>query len=329
MSTPIIPLSEVYIARQRITPIVNHTPLVESPKLSDVAGCDICLKLENLQITGSFKLRGATNKLLSLSDGERNRGVITVSSGNHGRAVSYLAKKFELRAMICLPETVPANKREEIARLGGEVVIAGKTYDEAAARADELQSELGLTLIPPFDDPFIIAGQGTIGLELMEDFPQIDTVIVPLSGGGLLSGIALTLKLINPQIHVVGVTMEHGAAMIESLKAGHIVDVEEEPTLADALVGGLGAENHYTFPLVERYMDEGVLVSEDEIAEAMTFMLERHHMAVEGGAAVGIAVILHRKIKKLGKHAAIVVSGGNVSLETMREVVGNRYPYQV
>ena len=329
MSTPIVPLSEVYNARQSIAPTINRTPLVESPKLSDVAGCDIRLKLENLQITGSFKLRGATNKLLSLSDDERNRGVITVSSGNHGRAVSYLADKFGLRATICLPETVPANKRQEIARLGGEVVIAGKTYDEAAARADELQSQLGLTLIPPFDDAHIIAGQGTIGLELMEDYPQIDTVIVPLSGGGLLSGIALTLKQLNPHIHVVGVTMEHGAAMIESLKAGHIVEVEEQPTLADALAGGLGTENKYTFPLIQRYMDEGVLVSEEEIAEAMTFMLEVHHLAVEGGAVVGIAAVMHRKTEQLGKHVAIVISGGNVSLETLRQVVREEYPYQV
>ena len=328
MTDPMIPLKEVYTARRRIAPIVSHTPLIESAWLSRHIGSDIRLKLENLQNTGSFKLRGATNKLLSLSEDERKRGVITVSSGNHGRAVSYVAGKLGLRAMICLSAAVPENKRRAIAELGGEVVIAGETYDEAALRVDELRAQHGLTFVQPFDDPDIIAGQGTIGLELMDDFSQIDTVVVPLSGGGLLSGIALTLKQINPDIHVVGVTMERGPAMIESLKAGHIVEVVEEPTLADALAGGLGSENHYTFPLVQRYMDEGVLVSEAEIAEAMTFMLEEHHMAVEGGGAVGIAAVMHRKIERLGDHIAIVISGGNVSLDTILQVAGVEYPYQ-
>jgi threonine dehydratase len=291
-------------------------------------GSEIVLKLEGLQVTGSFKIRGATNKVLSLNDDERKRGVIAVSSGNHGRAVAYVAQRYSIPAVICISETVPGNKVQAIQELGAEVVIDGKTYDEASEGAERLQIERGLTMVHPFDDPYVIAGQGTIGLELMEEFPEIDTVIVPLSGGGLLGGIALALKSINAKIQTIGVSMDRGPAMVESLEAGEIVEVIEEPSLADALVGGIGNNNAYTFELIQKYVDETVLVSEKEIAAAMTYALEKHQLVVEGGGAVGIAALLAGKVKNLGRKVAVVISGSNVSLSTLMEVANSEYAYQ-
>jgi threonine dehydratase len=321
-------LADVYYAHRQIKETINKTPIIKSPGLAESVGSEIVLKLENLQVTGSFKIRGATNKILSLSDDERKRGVIAVSSGNHGRAVAYVARRFSIPAVICISETVPGNKVQAIQELGAEVVIAGKTYDEANKNALRLQNERGLTMVHPFDDPYVIAGQGTIGLELMEELPEINTVIVPLSGGGLLSGIALALKSINAKIQTIGVSMDRGPAMVESLEAGEIVEVIEEPSLADALVGGIGNNNAYTFELIQKYVDETVLVSEKEIAAAMTYALEKHQLVVEGGGAVGIAALLAGKVKNLRRKVAVVISGSNVSLSTLMEVANSEYAYQ-
>jgi len=319
----LITLSDVYQARKGIASLVSRTPLVEATWLSQLTGAQVFFKLENLQITGSFKIRGAANKLLNLPQAACERGVITVSSGNHGRAVSHVAGKLGIPAMVCLSDAVPGNKREAIEELGGEVVVVGKTYDEAAEGATRLQEERGLTMIHPFDDPLVIAGQGTIGLELLEDFPEIDTVIVPLSGGGLLSGIALTLKSADPAIHVIGVSMERGPAMVESLLAGKVVEIVEEPTLADALAGGIGPPNLYTFSMIQKYVDDTVLVSEEEIAGAMAFAIHKHHLVVEGGGAVGLAALLYKKVERLGQHIAIVISGGNVELPVLLNIAQN------
>jgi threonine dehydratase len=213
----------------------------------------VVLKLENLQATGSFKIRGAANKILCLSDQEREAGIVTVSSGNHGRAVSSVARSLGIPAAVCISEGVPGYKTNAIKELGAEIQIGGATYDQAAALAAHLEAERGLTMVQPFDDPYVIEGQGTIGLELLEDFPEIDTVLVPLSGGGLLSGIAFALKTTNPSIRTIGITMERGAAMVKSLRVGRIVEIHEEPTLADALAGGLGLGNAYTFEMIQEY----------------------------------------------------------------------------
>jgi len=318
-----VALSDIYIARKRIAAIAARTPLTHSPMLSEQAGAPIYLKLENVQHTGSFKLRGATNKMLSLPEAERTRGVITVSSGNHGRAVSYVAHALGIRAVVCLAENVPANKVEGIRRYGAEVVSRGQTYDEAAAHADRLRVEQGLAFVHPFDQPETIAGQGTIGLEILEDLPEVTTVIVPLSGGGLISGIALAMKSANPAIRVVGVSMARGAVMHACLQAGELVDLPEEPTLADALVGGFGGRNDYTFRMCQALLDETALVSEEEIAEAMAFMLEAHHLVVEGGGAVGVAAIRSGRVA-VGGPMAVVVSGGNVAAPLLCEVA-SRY----
>jgi threonine dehydratase len=216
---------------------------------------------------------------------------------------------------------VPANKVEAIQRLGPEIVLQGQSYDDAERHALSLQQERGLTMIPPFDDTHIIAGQGTIGLELLEELPDVDTVVVPLSGGGLLSGIALTLKSADASIRTVGASMERAPVMYHSLRAGRPIQMEEEDTLADALVGGIGSDNQFTFRMVQESVDETVLVSEREIAHAMAFALEHHHQVVEGGGAVALAAVLHGKVKELGQRVVVVVSGGNVEIPLLLEVV--------
>lgn len=321
-------LTDVYQASQRIMSTIQQTPLIKSTWLSEYAGCEIFLKLECLQRTGSFKLRGATNKILSLREEEKQRGVIAVSSGNHGRAVAYVAGRHGLPAVICMSETVPENKVSAIRDLGAEILINGQTYDAATEYALKIQAERGLTMIHPFDDPLVIAGQGTIGLEVMQELPDIDTVIVPLSGGGLLGGIALTLKSINNGIQTIGVSMDKGAAMIESLEAGRVVEIIEESSLADALIGGLGSENHYSFKINQKHVDRIARVTEQEIAMGMTYVLEKEHLVTEGGGAVGIAAVLAGKVKDLGRKAALVISGSNVSLGTLLDCARGTYPYQ-
>jgi threonine dehydratase len=316
-------LREIYVAKKRINGIARRTPLVSSSVLSKLTESKVTLKAENLQITGSFKLRGATNKILSLSEAERRRGVLAVSTGNHGRAVSYVAREVGIPALVCVSEAVPENKLQAMRDLGAEIVVAGKGYDEAEEEAARIGAERGLTMVHPFDDPMVIAGQGTIGVELLEEFPEIDTAIVPLSGGGLVSGIAIALKSANENIRVIGVSMERGPAMVESLKAGKPVEVIEEPTLADALAGGIGMENRYSFELVRQLVAETILVSEEEIARGMAFALKEEHLVLEGGGAVGIAALLHGKVQGLGKNVVIVVSGGNVSADTLARIVGN------
>ena len=321
-------LEDIYQAQYLIRDTIYQTPLLKSLRLSKYTGSEIFIKLEGLQVTGSFKIRGATNRMLNLTREEKTRGVVAVSSGNHGRAVAFVARNFEIPAVVCMSETVPANKVNAIRDLGAEVVIQGKTYDQATEIAMKLQKDRGLTMIHPFDDPYVIAGQGTIGLEIYHELPYVNTVIVPLSGGGLLGGIALALKSINPDIQTIGVSMDKGAAMAESLAAGKVVEITEEPSLADALVGGLGPENHYTFQLNQQYVDKTILVTEGEIAAGMTFALEVEHLVLEGGGAVGIAALLAEKVKDIGERAVLVLSGSNVGLGSLMEVAQREYPYQ-
>lgn len=321
MSVSDVTLRDVYLARRRIASLVRRTPLVHSPRLTEQAGCVVRLKLESVQETGSFKIRGAANKILSLTLEERSRGVVTGSSGNHGLAVAYLAKQLGIHAVICISTRVPANKADTIRQLGAEVVVYGETYDESVRHASRLAKERGLIMIDSFDDPLVIAGQGTIGLELLEDWPEIDTAIAPLAGGGLLGGIAVALKSASPAIQVIGVSPERAPVMYYSLKAGAPIQMEEEETLAHALAGGLGDDNRYTFRIVQEYVDDVVLVSEEAIAEAMAFVLEAHHLVVEGAGAVGIAALLERRVSELGRNVAVVVSGSNVEIPLLLKIV--------
>lgn len=312
---------DVVAARQRIAPLIRRTPLLPSSALSRHRGASIYLKAETLQETGTFKVRGAANKILSLSPEQRVRGVVTASTGNHGRAVSHVARELGIPATVCISERVPQNKVQALQRTGAQVVVEGQGQDEAAERAFALQHERGLTMVHPFDDPLVIAGQGTIGLELLDDLPQLDAVLVPLSGGGLISGIALALKSKAPAIRVLGVSMQRAPVMYHSLQAGHPVQMPEEETLADSLLGGIGLDNHYTFPLVQQLVDDVILVSEDEIARAMAFLLVEEHLVAEGAGAVGVAALLAGKVAKPGKHVALVISGGNVAPDQLLKVV--------
>jgi len=314
MSQLDVTLRDIYRARRRISPIATRTPLLRSPALAERIGASVHLKAENLQRTRSFKVRGAANKMLALTPGERERGVVTVSSGNHGRAVSYVAGQLGVHAVVCLSGRVPANKVEAIERLGAEVVVHGQSYEEAEVHALRLRDERGLTMIEPFDDPLVIAGQGTIGLEVLEDLPDVDAILVPLSGGGLISGVALAMKAADPAIRTIGVSMERAPVMVHSLRAGAPVDLEEQDTLADALAGNIGLDNRYTFRMVQQYVDDLALVSEEEIARAMAFALREHHLVVEGGGAVGVAALLAGEVRGVGRNVVVVVSGGNVSM---------------
>lgn len=318
-------MRDIYIARMQISSVTRKTPLIYSSVLSERAGSSVYLKLESLQETGSFKVRGATNKLLAMSEEEKAGGVIAFSTGNHGRAVAYVARQLGINAVICLSNRVPQYRVNAMKQLGAEVVRYGKSQDESYEHALSLQEKHGLTMISPFDDTFVIAGQGTIGLEILEDLPSVDTVIVPVSGGGLIAGIALTMKSADPNIHVLGISMECAPAMYRSLKAGKPVEVEEKDSLADALLGGIGLDNKYTFPMVRDYVDDLILVSEQEIAEGMFFALDNHRLVVEGAAAVGISALLFEKASGLGENVVVVLSGGNVDVSLLMGIATERY----
>jgi threonine dehydratase len=311
---------DVVEAKERIAPLAVRTPLLESRVLSESVGSPVYLKLENVQETGSFKVRGSANKMLNLSPEEREAGVITISTGNHGRAVAYVAGRLGIRATVCIPEGTALNKVQAIRGLGAQILVTGATYDEAEERALELASERDLTMINPFDDPLVIAGQGTVGLEIVEDLPEVGTVLVPVGGGGLIAGIGLAVKGGGEQRRLVGVSMDRAPVMYHSLKAGHPVVMEQEETLADALVGGIGPDNQYTFALLQRLLDDFVLVSDEEIAKAMLFALNEHHLMVEAGGAVGIAALLSEKLPEAKGSVAVVVSGGNVNLSLLLDL---------
>jgi threonine dehydratase len=315
-------LDDIFTAAQRIAGLIRRTPCIESPVLARAAGAaGVYLKLESLQNTGAFKVRGASNRILSLSDEEKRRGVITFSTGNHGKAVAYVAGQTGIPAVVCVSEHVPTYRVELIRSLGAEVVVRGHSQDEAEQEYFRIMKERNLVPVVPFDDPYIVAGQGTIGLEMLQDLPNLDVLLVPLSGGGLLAGVALAAKLIKPDIRIVGVSISQSPAMLESLKAGHPVAVEEKDTLADSLLGGIGVENHYTLSLVQTYVDEHVLIDEPEIETGMYYALKHHSLVIEGSAAVGISAIQSGKVDVRGKRAGIVISGCSVDLPRYLSVV--------
>lgn len=317
-------LSDVFAARQRIRHVVRRTPLVMDAKLSEMLGTSVYLKLECLQITGSFKARGAANKLLSLTEDEKKRGVIAFSTGNHGRAVAALSSELVIPAVICLSTRVPRWRVEAMRAMGAEVVAHGISQDEAYAMALEIQRDRGLTMVAPFDDPYVLSGQGTITLEIMENLPEVAQIIVPLSGGGLFAGVAMAAKVIKPEIKMTGVSMEVAPAMIRSLEAGRPVEITEKDSLADALLGGIGLDNQYTFELTRRHASQCELVTEKEIADGMFHAYDQQKLVVEGSGAVGISAVLSGKISGPGP-VVIVVSGGNADPETLCGIAAARY----
>lgn len=315
-----VALRDIEAAAARIAGKVARTPLVASPFLSRLCRQPVHLKLETRQRIGAFKLRGAMNAVLALGDEQRQRGLVTASTGNHGRAVAYAARQLGLRATICMSALVPANKVEAIRSLGAEIRIVGRSQDDAQIEVERLVAERGLIPIPPFDDPDVVAGQGTIGLDLVEDLAELALVLVPLSGGGLAGGIAAAVKALRPKVRVVGISMERGAAMAAAIAAGRPVEVVEEETLADSLGGGIGLANRVTFPLCRDLLDEIVLLSEAEIAAGIRHAKREEGEIVEGAGAVGIAALLAGKVSPRGP-TAIIVSGGNIDEAVHRRIV--------
>lgn len=316
-----IAVADIFKARRKISSVVRRTPLKKSIDLSKRIGTNIYYKLEFLQDTCSFKVRGAANFIAHLSPDERKRGVVTYSTGNHGRATAYMARLVGSKAKICLSNNVPNNKREEIKKVEGELIIYGKSQDEAEMRALELRDKEGLFVVPPFDNPYIIAGQGTIGLEILEDLPKVDSVLVPVSGGGLISGIAIAVKYANPKCKVIGVSMNGGAAMYESLKQGKPVQVEEVQTLADSLQGGILLNNKYTFDIVKKYVDDMILLTEEEIALGITYAFLKDHYVLEGAATLGIAALLTGKVKDVGENVVVLTTGSNIDNSQFLSVI--------
>ncbi|WP_146550684.1 hydroxyectoine utilization dehydratase EutB [Rummeliibacillus suwonensis] len=315
-------LQDVWEARSTISPIVKKTPLIFSAPLSNIFDAEIYLKYEHLHESGAFKMRGAVNAIHHLSSEAKSRGVTTFSTGNHGFAVALAAKKLGIRSVICVSTHIPQAKIDKIQSLGGQLEIFGDSQDDAEQHCYQLAKEQGLMIIPPFDHPHIIAGQGTMALEILEELPTVTNVIGGLSGGGLLSGVGLVMKTTNPSIEVIGVSMEKGAAMYESLKAGTPISVKESATLADSLLGGIGEQNIYTFKMVQQFVDHSILVPEETIKKGMAYLYKEHHIVVEGAAAIGVGAVIDGLIP-IKKHSkmVIIISGCNVDLSAHAQAV--------
>ena len=309
-------LGMILEARERLKGVAQRTGLVQFKALSDEHS-QIYLKTEDLQNTGSFKVRGAYIKIASLSEEERACGVIASSAGNHAQGVALAAKAFGVPATIVMPAGAPLSKVKATRELGANVVLHGSVYDDAYAEACRIQQETGATFIHPFDDPMVIAGQGTIGLEIMDDLPDVDTIVVPI-GGGLASGVAAAVKMLHPNVKVIGVQAAGAAGMKASIDAGHVVSLDAAKTIADGIA--VKKPGELTFELCSRYLDEIVTVDDDEIAQAILFLMERGKMVAEGAGAAPVAAIMNRKFDVSGKVAA-VISGGNIDVTMISRII--------
>ncbi|WP_299362739.1 hydroxyectoine utilization dehydratase EutB [uncultured Paracoccus sp.] len=317
-----VTLADILGARAVIRGIADGTPFVPSPFMSTLAGQEFFLKLETMQPIGAFKLRGAVNAVAALP--RDVAGVTCCSTGNHGRGVAYAAARRGIRAVICMSRLVPQAKVEGVRALGAEVRIVGESQDEAMAESLRICAAEGLVEISPFDDARVIAGQGTVGFEMMEARPDLDTILVPLSGGGLAAGVAVAAKTVSPTIRVIGVTMDRGAAMAASLHAGTPVEVREVASLADSLGGGIGLGNRLSFPLCRALLDDAVLVTEEEIRDAMQMLYFEDRIVAEGGAVVGLAAVHSGKVRAGGGPLATIVTGRNVDMSLFTRIIAGQ-----
>jgi len=314
-----VTLADVEAARARLAGVIHETPCAYSQRLSDLTGARVFVKLENLQMTGSFKERGAANVLLQLSPAERRRGVVTASAGNHGLAVAFHAARLGVGAVIVMPEWAPLTKVTAARRQGAEVVLHGENYDEAYARAREVETERGLVFVHPFDDLRVIAGQGTIGLELAAQVPDLEAVLVPVGGGGLAAGTAVAVKGRRPGVEVIGVQADEVAAMKAAWASGERVTVPSAPTIADGIAVRRAGE--HTLALCRQWVDQIVSVSEEEIANAILLLLEIEKTVVEGAGAVPLAALVNKKVAGAGKTVALVLSGGNIDVNLISRII--------
>jgi threonine dehydratase len=316
-----ITLEDIRDAREAIAPFIKCTPLVKSQFLTTFCGCPLFLKLENLQITSSFKPRGVFNKLLHLSAEEQNRGIITASAGNHGQAVAYAAQKLGYYARVVVPEPTPKVKIVGIKKYGADLVLFGDNYDEAERKAKELARRDGCAYISPYNDELIIAGHGTIGLEILEVALDVDVVMVPLGGGGLLSGISVAVKSVKPEVQVIGVQSKSSPVMYESLKAGKIVAVEKAGnSVAEGLSGNVGP---ITFEIVRKYVDCVMLVEEETLRKAVYLLWVHDRQVVEGSGAAAVAPVMDNKALFREKRVVSVVTGGNIDSNLFQSILSS------
>ncbi|HEX3470115.1 MAG TPA: threonine ammonia-lyase [Silvibacterium sp.] len=314
-----VTLQDVQAAHQRIRDFIYYSPAPRSDELSRITGQQVFLKLDNLQRTGAFKERGALNKILTLTDDEKQRGVIAASAGNHAQAVAYHATQRGIRARIVMPLMTPLVKVSSTTNFGAEVILYGANYDEACAEATRLSEEDGVTFLHPFDDDAVIAGQGSIGLELLDQISGLEAVVVPVGGGGLIGGVACAIKETNPRVRVIGVQTERLPSMLRATESGKPVTVAAEATIADGIAVRRAGER--TLPLVQRYVDELVTVDEEEIANAILILLEREKTLAEGAGAVALASLLQHKTSLNGQRTAVLVCGGNIDVSLLARII--------
>ncbi len=315
-----VTLKDVLAARERVRDAIYLSPCARTETLSRVSRTQAFLKLDNLQMTGAYKERGALNKILTLGDAERARGLIAASAGNHAQAVAYHAGRLGLSATIVMPETTPIMKVANTRGHGARVVLFGANYDEAYAEARRMEREEGLTFVHPFDDEVIIAGQGTLGLEVVEQVAGLDAVLVPVGGGGLVSGVAVAVKALAPKVKVIGVEADAIPCMQAAVEAGELVTLDAASTLADGIAVRRAGE--ITFEHVQSLVDDVVTVTEEEIASAILYLLEKEKTVAEGAGAVGVAALMHHKLPGLeGKRVCSVISGGNIDVNVVARVI--------
>ncbi|MBR4346815.1 MAG: threonine ammonia-lyase [Oscillospiraceae bacterium] len=311
-------LDMIYSASYKLKEIIRDTDLIHAPKLSDK--CNVYLKTENLQITGSFKVRGAYYKISQLSDEERSRGVIACSAGNHAQGVALAATRSGIKSLICLPSSAPISKIEATRAFGADICLVDGVYDDAYAKAVELTREKGYTFIHPFDDELVIAGQGTIGLELLGQLPKVDAVVVPVGGGGLISGVAFAMKKLKPDVKVYGVQAAGAPSMQKSLADGKIERLSSVSTIADGIK--VMEPGEHTFEYCQQYVDGIVTVNDDEISSAILALMEQHKLVSEGAGAVPVAAVMFDKIPDIkGKNVICLVSGGNIDVTILNRVI--------
>jgi threonine dehydratase len=311
---------EALAAETRIRPYIRETPLEHSPFLSRKGKCEVFLKLENIQISGSFKLRGAVNKILALEPQERAKGLMTASSGNHGMAFAHITKKFGINGTVILPEIASEAKMNALHLYDITVEQHGDDCVKAERCARERAEEKGLIYVPPYNDPYIIGGQATIGIELNRQLTGIDTILVPVGGGGLISGIAGYLKTFDNPPEIIGCQPLNSRVMYESIKAGRILDMESQPTISDGSAGGI-EKGSITFDLCRDLVDDFILLSEEEIIQALVLIMETHYLFIEGAAALTVAAFLKHPERFYGKKVALIISGAKLSLKTLKEIL--------
>src|SRR5437764_14971235 len=314
-----VTLSEVQTAMGRIRDSIYLSPCARSENFSQLTGNSVYLKLDNLQRTGAFKERGALNKLLTLTADERSRGVIAASAGNHAQGVAYHAGKHGIRAQICMPLTTPLIKVSATKSYGAEVILHGANDDEACEEAVRRSQQFGMTFVHPFDDEVVIAGQGTMGLEILEQVPDIEAVIAPIGGGGLIAGVACAVKETNPRVRVIGVQPARLPSMKVAIAEGHPVTLSPAATIADGIAVRRAGER--TLPLVRKYVDDIVTVDEEEIANAVLLLLEREKTLAEGAGAAGLDALINHKVELAGKNVAVVICGGNIDVTLLSRII--------